>query len=159
MEQREMRRKDRQVSEERAREIIRTCDYGMLMTASNAAEPYGVPVNHVLEGDTIYFHCALKGRKLDNIQENPQVCMGFVARAEVDQAEYTTRYESAVVGGTAAMITDEAEKTKALQLICDRYCPEMAATHAETIRKGLPATGVCRVDIQYISGKANAPKM
>ncbi len=153
--QREMRRKDRLVSNEKAREIIESSEYGMLCTASLDGIPYAVAVSHVLHENSIYFHCALEGRKLDNIKENPQVCLSFVSKAVVEQQAYTVRYESAVVHGLARMIEDDHEKLLALQLICERYCPNLIADHVEYIRPRLKYTGICCVEIQEIAGKAN----
>jgi nitroimidazol reductase NimA-like FMN-containing flavoprotein (pyridoxamine 5'-phosphate oxidase superfamily) len=154
----EMRRKDRMVSEEKAREIIEKSEYGMLSTASLDGDPYAVAVSHVLYENSIYFHCALVGRKLDHIKENPKVCMSFVSKAELEQELYTVRYESTVVEGTAKIIEDEEEKLLALQLICKQYSPEMLENHLDYIMPRLKNTGVCRVDIEEISGKVNEKK-
>ena len=154
----EMRRKDRMVSEEKAREIIEKSEYATLSTASLDGEPYAVQVSHVLYENSIYFHCALVGRKLDNIKENPKVCMSFVSKAEVEQDLYTVRYESAVVEGAAKIIEDEEEKLLALQLICKRYSPDMLEDHLAYIMPKLKITGVCRVEIEDISGKENKKK-
>ncbi|MDD3394382.1 MAG: pyridoxamine 5'-phosphate oxidase family protein [Anaerotignum sp.] len=151
----EMRRKDRLVSEEKAREIIEKSEYGMLCTAGLDAVPYAVAVSHVLYENIIYFHCALVGRKLENIMENAKVCMSFVSKAEVEQEAYTVRFESAVVEGTAKMIEDEAEKLLALQLICKRYSPDLLEGHFDYIQPRLKHTGICRIEIEEVSGKVN----
>jgi len=41
--------------------------------------PYVVPVNYAYQDGKILFHCGLKGKKLDYIRANPQVCF-VVAR-------------------------------------------------------------------------------
>ncbi len=154
----EMRRKDRMVSEEKARDIIEKSEYATLSTVDLEGNPYAVQVSHVLYENSIYLHCALVGRKLDNLKENPKACMSFVSKLEVEQELYTVRYESAVVEGTAKIIEDEEEKMLALQLICKRYSPEMLENHLDYIMPRLKNTGVCRVDIEDISGKENKRK-
>ena len=73
-----MRRADRLVSEEIAREIMEKAEYGIIMTADLEGQPYGVAVSHVVDGDKIYFHCAANvGRKIENIKVNNKVCMNF----------------------------------------------------------------------------------
>ncbi len=153
---REMRRKDRLVTEEQAREIIEKSEYGMLCTASLKGEPYAVAVSHVLHENRIYFHCALEGRKLENIKENPKVCMSFVSKAHVVQEKYTVNYESAVAEGTAVLVEGEEEKLLALQLLCKRYSPEMLENHLEYIRPRIQHTAIGRIDITFLSGKANS---
>ena len=53
-----MRRADRLVSEEKARDIMEKAEYGIFMTAAGEGQPYGVAVSHVVDGDKVYFHCA-----------------------------------------------------------------------------------------------------
>lgn len=53
-----MRRKDRETTEERAYEILKNGEYGILSTIGEDGYPYGVPVNFAVEGNKIYFHCA-----------------------------------------------------------------------------------------------------
>ena len=52
----ELRRKDRAMPEAEALEILRNAEYGILAMTDRAGEPYAVPVNHALEGRTLYFH-------------------------------------------------------------------------------------------------------
>lgn len=154
----EMRRKDRMVSREKTREIVQNSPYGMLCTASLDGQPYAVAVSHVLYENKIYFHCALEGRKLDNIKANPKVCMSFVSKAEVEQEVYTVRYESAVVEGVARSVEDEGEKQLALQLICKQYAPDLAEEHLSYIQPRLKYTGIYCIEIQEILGKENKKK-
>ena len=74
-----VRRQDRLLSEERARELLREGEYGFLAMAS-AQGGYGVPVNYATEGDTIYLHCATEGRKLSAIEHDARVTFCVVGR-------------------------------------------------------------------------------
>ena len=47
---------------------------GSLATTSYDGSPYITPLNFLYRDGCIYFHCALSGRKLDNIAANPRVC-------------------------------------------------------------------------------------
>lgn len=149
------RRKDRAVSEEEARRIIRESPYGVFVTSDKDGLPYGVPVSHVLDGNSIYFHCALSGRKLENMAQNPNAAMTFVSRCTLDQEAFTVRYESAVAEGTAVPVTDREEKHRALSLICKQYAPDSFKDSEEYILPKLGGTGVCRLDMTRLSGKIN----
>lgn len=155
-EARPMRRQDRLVSEERAREIIKNAEYGILMTADGEGQPYGVAVSHVVDGDKIYFHCALEGRKLENIRVNSKVCMSCVSNAYVDQEKYTHRYESAIAEGAAAIVSDREEKLHALRLICGKYAPHSFKDSDAYILPKMDKTGVVRIDLETLSGKVNS---
>jgi uncharacterized protein len=75
----------------------------------------------VLIGNAIYAHCARKGHKLDNIAHEARVSYCAVAEAKVDQAGFTCHYESAIVCGRAALVTDEEERVRALRLLTERF--------------------------------------
>ena len=151
-----MRRKDRLVSEERAREIMENAEYGIFMTADKEGQPYGVAVSHVVEGDKIYFHCAANaGRKLENIRENPKVCMSFVSNTYIDPEKFTHRYESVVAEGIATIIEDREEKYHALKLVAEKYAPGTFKDSEAYILPKMDATGSVRVNLETLSGKVN----
>lgn len=150
---REMRRKGECATQEEARRIVEESEYGFLATAGNGGVPYGVPVSHVLHGQAVYFHCAVEGRKLDNIRENPAVCLTCISRAEPLPEQYDVRYACAVVEGRAALVEDEAEVFEALLLIGRHYTQHDEAALDAYIRARLHRTLVCRIDIETITGK------
>ena len=59
-----MRRKDRKTTEERAYEILKNGEYGILSTIGEDGYPYGVPVNFAVEGNKIYFNTATRFRSV-----------------------------------------------------------------------------------------------
>jgi Predicted flavin-nucleotide-binding protein len=65
--QREMRRSDRQLAIEEAKEILTKAEYGSLATIGEDGYPYVVPVSYAFEDSSIYIHGATEGHKLDNI--------------------------------------------------------------------------------------------
>ena len=117
---REVRRRDRGLGEEEAREILARAEHGVLATVGKDGWPYAVPLNHVLAGDVLYLHCALEGHKLENLAHEERVSYCAVATAEVIPAELSTLYESAVVFGRATLVTDAEEKHRALKLLIER---------------------------------------
>lgn len=153
----EMRRKDRLVSEEKAREIMEQAEYAIFMTADAEGQPYGVAVSHVVEGDQIYFHCAADvGRKIENIKANNKVCMNFTCNTFVDGENYTHRYESVVAEGIAFIVEDREEKYHALRLVAKKYAPASFKDSDAYILPKMDVTGVVRVDVKAFSGKVNA---
>ena len=141
----EMRRKDRLVSDEKAREIMEKAEYGIFMTADAEGQPYGVAVSHVVDGDKVYFHCAAN-----------KVCMNFTCNTFVDGENYTHRYESVVAEGIATIVEDRKEKYHALQLVAKKYAPASFKDSDDYILPKMDVTGVVRVDIETMSGKVNA---
>lgn len=152
-----MRRKDRLVSEERAREIMQKAEYAIIMTADREGQPYGVAVSHVVEGDKLYFHCAANaGRKLENIKENPKVCVTCVSNTYIDPEKFTHRYESVVAEGVASVVEEKEEKLHALWLVAKKYAPNSFKDSDDYILPKIDITGVVRIDVETLSGKVNA---
>ena len=58
----EMRRKERQMPEEFAWEVVDKCEYAFLAMTAEDGSPYGLPVTIARGGRAIYFHSALEGR-------------------------------------------------------------------------------------------------
>jgi len=60
--------------------LLKEAEIGRLGTCVDG-EPYVVPLSFAYHDGKIVFHCAKRGKKLDNIAKNPQVCF------EVDMGE------------------------------------------------------------------------
>ena len=150
---REMRRKGERATEAEARRIVEESAYGFLATVGSDGLPYGVPVSHVLHGQAVYFHCAVAGRKLDNIRENSAVCLTCVSRAAPLPERYDVCYACAVVEGRAALVEDEAEVVEALRPISRRYTKYDDESLDAYIRGNLHRTRVCRIDVETMTGK------
>jgi nitroimidazol reductase NimA-like FMN-containing flavoprotein (pyridoxamine 5'-phosphate oxidase superfamily) len=154
----EMRRRDRALSEAEARAILAKADHGFLATVGEDGWPYGVPVNHVLSGDQLYFHGALTGHKLQNLAHEERVSFSVVTLAEVLPEQASTRYESAILFGRAEVVTDPGERHEALELLAQRFCVGFLPQAGDMIRKDGPRTAVVRIRIERITGKSNRGK-
>jgi uncharacterized protein len=152
---RDILRSDRALTEDQAREILARAEHGVLATVGTDGWPYAVPVNHVLSGDVLYIHCAVEGHKLENIAHEERVSFCAVASATVLPAKLSTLYESAVVFGRAALVTDPTEKLQALELLAVRFCGALTPAAQEVIATSGPQTAVVRIRIEQIAGKAH----
>lgn len=86
---REMRRKDRELKNDEIIEILKNNTYGILSTVSENGDPYGVPISYVFFNDSIYFHCAIQGHKLDNISNNKSVSFCVVGNTQILPDQFT----------------------------------------------------------------------
>ena len=150
-----MRRKDRQRDEGFALELLQNCSYAVISTVGPDGAPYGVPVNPVLKGKTLYFHCAHTGKKTDHIKAHPLVCVTCVNLAQTDAKRFTTAYASAIAFGRASQVTDGFEKTEALHLLCDKYGMPDGPAREKELQSGLSHTAVYKILIEQITGKEN----
>lgn len=151
---REMRRKDRQMPEEFAWEVVDKCEYAFLAMTAEDGSPYGLPVTIVRNGREIYFHSALEGRKVECLRRSPRICLSCVGDTRVPPGKFTTLFESAVIFGTAAEVTGEDEKIHALRLLCQRHTPDNMENFSRAAAGSLARTGVWEITAEEITGKA-----
>ena len=153
-----MRRTDRERDEAFALAVVDKCEYAVLAMASPEGEPLCLPVTIVRSGDAIYFHSAMEGEKVAWLRRNPRVCMSCVGDTEILPQDFTTAYESAVVKGTAEEVTEEGEKIEALRLLCQRHAASAMDKFDSAIARSLHRTGIWKITIREITGKAKVKK-
>jgi uncharacterized protein len=115
------------LSAERCREIFHKAQVGHLGTCRDNI-PYAVPLTFVYFRDKVYFHSAPHGRKLDNIAANSRVSFQAddetVVIATGKACTFTTHYYSAMLEGSARVITDPDLCLAALRALVAKYDPE-----------------------------------
>lgn len=149
----EMRRKDKQTTVEESIEALKKADYGVLSTYDSNGYPYATPLNYVYSGNSIYFHCAPVGHKLDNIEACDRVSFCVVSDVEILPDKFDTNYKSVIVFGRAKEITDK-EKDDALLELIKKYSKDYVNKGQEYINKAKCSIKVIKIDIEHMSGKA-----
>lgn len=150
---RKIRRKDREIETNEAIRLLTYCEYGVLSTADDDGQPYGVPLSYVYEENCIYFHCARIGHKNDNIENNPKVSFCVVGNTKILPGDFATEYESVIAFGTASEAKG-IEWENALLWILEKYSPEYIEEGKRYIDQNRKATMVIKIQISRISGKA-----
>ena len=152
-----MMKPSRKMAQEEAYKILKEGKYGVLSMSTKEGFPYGVPINYfyIPAENALYFHCFIKGRKVDYLKENNRVSFVVVGDKEIIPERFVTHYESVIVTGLAHFITDRAEKTKRLIQLCQALAPESTKRRDEVIEKELSAVMIVKVDILEINGKRN----
>lgn len=148
-----MRRVDREMSAEFAWGIVDKCEYMTVAMVDEDGAPYCVPITPIRMGDCVYFHSAKLGRKTDLLRQRPQVCISCVGDTHRLTDQFTTEFESAVLFGEAAEVTEGAEKIAALRALCQRHTPAHMAHFDEEIARSLSRTAIWRVRVTSITGK------
>jgi len=150
-------RRERMTSREDAETFLKQAGHGILSLASPDGEPYGVPLNYVYvpSENALFFHCAIEGRKLDLIRENPRASFAVVANGEIVSERFTTRYESAIAAGRVLLVEERDEKIRALRWLCDALTPGQPRAESVIIAQ-LPAVAILRFDIESLTGKRNS---
>lgn len=153
-----MRRKDRELSEERALRIVDSCEWASISMIDEEGMPYCIPMSIVRDNEYMYFHGSTDGKKTDSLRANPNVCVVCVGDTEQLPYEFTTTYESAIITGKAEPITDEAEKIHALRVLCLRYAAVNMENFDAAVKKNLAYTALWKIKIEHITGKKKQAK-
>ena len=151
---REMRRKDRAMSEAEAISILETAQVGTLATVSEEHIPYLVPMSFVYTQGAIYLHCAVEGKKLDNIRSNNNICFNVVEAVELLPAAFSTKYKSVTVFGKIAVVEAQEEKRQSLIAIVKKYSPDFYEAGLQYIDNAIEKTKVLKIEVSRINGKA-----
>ena len=133
----DVRRRDRLLSEQRATELIRIAEYGVLSMIE----------------DSLYIHCAPEGKKLRAIAKNPNVCLCIVGDVNLLPSKFTTEYESVVIRGLARIGLDEEERLKALHLLIDKLSPEYKQLGEKYTQASFHRTEIIKIEMLQFSGK------
>lgn len=149
---REMRRKRQLLPSEESVAILERMTNGVLAVHGDDGYPYAVPVSYVYAGGRIYFHTAKEGHKVDAIVRNAKVSFCVVEQDDVRPAEFTTYFRSVIAFGKARVLTDEAEKRAALELLADKYSQGEPGLEAE-IEKGFSHLLMVEVEVEHLTGK------
>lgn len=151
-----LRRQDRALPRETAYELLRTCEYGTLCMQEIGGGGYGVPLNYVWDGkDCLYMHCAPAGHKLECLGQSSGVTFVVTGPNRILSEKFSTAFESVLVHGVAEVVADEAEKVQALKQLIEKLTPQEAHRGEQYIARAVQATGVIRLRITTICGKAH----
>ena len=149
-----VRRQDRLLTEERAIELIKTSEYGVLSMITPDGEAYGLPLNYVWDGcESLYVHCAPDGKKLECISHCPSVSFCIVGNTNLLPARFTTEYESVVMKCRAVIGLTDDEKHRAISLLIDKLSPDFKETGEKYAEKSFHRVDIIRLDIVEFSGK------
>lgn len=126
------------------------------LAMSDDNQPYVVPLCFGFADNTLYFHSAGAGKKIEVLKKNNRVCFEFdidpiLVKRGRDGCEWGMKFQSVIGMGRAELVEDEASKRKALGIIMNHY----DKGHFEYDDAKVKRTVVIRVDIQEMTGKSS----
>ncbi|SKA79473.1 hypothetical protein SAMN05443428_10371 [Caloramator quimbayensis] len=148
----ELRRKDREIDIDECIRILKEGIYGVLSTIGEDGYSYGVPVSYVYKENSILFHCATEGKKLENFKYNDRVSFCVVGQTEILSKKFSMAYESVIVFGRIKEVYGE-QKEDALYELIKKYSNDYIKEGFEYVKKDMNKTKVFKIDIEHISGK------
>lgn len=154
---REIRRQNRVLEGDRITELLNISEFGFLsLGTSENGYAYGIPISYAYEEETnsLFFHCALEGQKLDEIKKNNKISFCVVGKTNPIADEFTTLYESVIAFGDAHIELSDDEKRKALRLLVKKYSAGFEEIAEKYMDKSWNRTAVFKIEIKHITAKA-----
>ncbi len=148
-----MRRSDKEITDRKAIEdiILRSKVCKLAMCEEN--RPYIVPLCFGFKNNTLYFHSAPKGKKIEILKKNPNVCFEFEIFTQIIKSakacKWGMRYRSVIGFGKAGFITDDDLKRQAFDIIMNQYA-DGSFIYEDALLKSVV---IINVEIQSMTGK------
>jgi nitroimidazol reductase NimA-like FMN-containing flavoprotein (pyridoxamine 5'-phosphate oxidase superfamily) len=153
MEKAKLRRSDKEITDKA--EIVSILEKAEIcrIAMCDNNKPYIIPMSFGYKDNTLYFHSAKKGLKLDIMRKNSSIC--FEAEVDVehnesdDVCDWGTNYRSVIGYGRVQFIEGREEKLEALGILVKHYTSndfEISETEADKVT-------VFKIPIDSITGK------
>lgn len=150
-----MRRKEKEITDRSEIEAIIEKALVCRLAMADDNGPYIVPLCFGFRDNTLYFHSATRGKKLDILRNNPRICFEFEGDSTVlngeKACEFSIRYNSVIGFGTATFVEHPQAKRDALDVIMAQYTDGKFDYTDSAIGK----IAIIKVDIDSLTGKAS----
>ncbi len=160
-----MRRKQCQVTDaETIEALLLRARVGRLATVGEDGFPYITPVNFVWWNDSIYFHSAREGEKIDNIRRSNRVCFEIdiplsYLDTGYDEDRPTCRvhqfYHCVIIRGRAEFVLDIEEKVASLNALVDAHENGGSFTPVTEDAREVGLCSVIAVRVESLSAKSD----
>lgn len=120
-------------------------------------QPFVIPTLFARIGDDLYFHGSAASRMLRNAAGGAQVCVTVTLTDGVVLARsvfnHSMNYRSVVALGQAMLISDPAEKLRALEAFTEKLIPGRWNDARQPNERELKATNILKLPLTEISAK------
>lgn len=152
-----IRRKDREITDDK--EITRILKTGKYATIAMAMgnDPYVVTLSYGYDeaSNSMYFHCANIGKKIDYINANPRVCATIIEDNGYVQEKCEHHFSSLIISGNMDILKKIEDKEKGLRILMNHLEPDPQPIYDRNIKgpDSYNKVTVLRLRIDSITGK------
>ena len=156
-----MRRTDRVMSDERARQMLATGSCARLATVGVDGWPYVVPFLYVWMEQQVYIHrTSAAGHFATNLRADPRVCLEIDAPSDVFaygrfECDTGIAYESVIAFGTMRKVEEAGQKTRFLLELMRKYADPNWSRPREFFPR-IDEIDVYAMTIERLTGKQQA---
>ncbi|QEN08700.1 pyridoxamine 5'-phosphate oxidase family protein [Oceanispirochaeta crateris] len=149
-----MRRKEKEITDRVEIDSIlktaRICRLAMI----DGDTPYVIPLNYGYSQNTLYFHSANEGRKINILHKNPRACFEVEWDTSLvegkDPCQWSMNFQSIIGSGQVEFIESPEQKVKALSIIMSQYSEKEDFSYPTEAVNGVT---VFKLAIDEICGK------
>jgi len=148
-----MRRSDKEITDKKAIEdiILRSKVCKLAMCEQNM--PYIVPLCFGFKNNILYFHSTPKGKKIEILKKNPNVCFEFEIFTQVIKSakacKWGMKYRSVIGFGKAGFVADDDLKRQAFDIIMNQYADGSFVYEEASLKSAV----IIQVEIHSMTGK------
>jgi nitroimidazol reductase NimA-like FMN-containing flavoprotein (pyridoxamine 5'-phosphate oxidase superfamily) len=142
-------------SKEVIESIILKCQSCNIAMVDPEGKPYVIPMNFGYKDDVVYFHGSPKGKKVDVLKNQTDICIAWSTDHELRYVNedvacsWSMRYRSVIIYGKAEFVEDADEKIKCLNIIMSHYSDRSFEYSAPAVKDVM----VFRVKVEKIEGR------
>lgn len=151
---RPIRKKKNQISDEAAKELLRTSRRGVFAVNGDDGYPYAIPINFLYDEDAqkIYFHGSRAGHKVDSLRACDKVCFTVYGNETIKDEPWAPYMQSVVVFGRCRLLESGEESLALVKRFAMKYYPDESLVDIE-ITEGGKAVQMYEITIEHYSGK------
>ena len=150
----EMRRAKQQISREECVRVLKEQPRGVLSMLGDDGYPYGIPLDHWYSeaDDTLYFHCAKTGHKIDAVTAYDKVSYCVMDEGYRKDGEWALNISSVVVFGRMSVVENEDKKREICTNLVRKFTDDEAYLQKE-LTNAFPRVQCLALRIEHMSGK------
>ena len=151
---RPIRKKKNQISDDAAKELLRTSRRGVFAVNGDDGYPYAIPINFLYDEDAqkIYFHGSRAGHKVDSLRACDKVCFTVYGNETIKDEPWAPYMQSVVVFGRCRLLESGEESLALVKRFAMKYYPDESLVDIE-IAEGGRAVQMYEITIEHYSGK------
>ena len=150
-----MRRFKQQVADIECKRILTQEKRAAFSVIGDDGYPYTIPINFYYDEDdnTIYFHGAKEGHKIDAIKNCDKVCFTVWNQGFKNDDAWEWNATSVVVFGKAKFVDNPAIIEDRLRKMALKYYPNKEEVDAEMSSPAFNRVQMIAIEIEYMTGK------
>ena len=151
---RELRRKNKALSNNECVEILKNEKRGVLSVIGDGGYPYGVPMNHYYneEDGNLYFHTGKGGHRNESLIKNNKASFTLYDSGYKKDSDWALYFKSVIVFGEVELIEDAEVIKNITKKLSYKFTSDEAYIEKE-IKAFLNETVLLKLSINHMCGK------